>query len=263
MPLFENLTMVVDPHESSRRDPGTVAAFSFSRGRLLSYVDRASGRRIGPRLDTLIAILPAPPYAGPISNPEVVVGSPRDVTGLLGDWSRGNRSALNELLPLVYAELRRIAARRLRSERAGHTLQPTALVHEVYLRLVDQRQVDWQNRAHFFGVAAQVMRRILVDHARRRSASKRGDGVQNVAIDEAKDVAASNEMPVLALDHALDRLEKVDSELAKIVELRAFGGLTIEEAAHVLNVSPSTAKRDWRTARAWLNRELGSDEVRR
>jgi RNA polymerase sigma factor (TIGR02999 family) len=183
---------------------------------------------------------------------------------LLVDWSRGNRSALNQLLPLVYAELRRIAARQFRSERADHTLQPTALVHEVYLRLVDQRQVDWQNRAHFFGVAAQVMRRILVDHARRHSASKRGEGVRCVSIDDAKakDVAASNEIPVLSLDHALDRLEKVDAELAKLVELRAFGGLTIEEAAHVLSVSPSTAKRDWRTAKAWLNRELGSDEVR-
>jgi RNA polymerase sigma factor (TIGR02999 family) len=185
--------------------------------------------------------------------------SPRDVTALLGDWSRGSQTALNQLLPLVYAELRRVAARQLRNERADHTLQPTALVHEVYMRLVDQRHVDWQNRAHFFGVSAQVMRRILVDHARRHGASKRGDGKRCVSIDEAKDVAASNEIPVLALDHALDRLEKVDAELAKIVELRAFGGLTIEEAAHVLSVSPSTAKRDWRTAKAWLNRELGSE----
>jgi RNA polymerase sigma factor (TIGR02999 family) len=187
------------------------------------------------------------------------MASAHDVTALLGEWSRGNRDALNELLPKVYAELRRIADRQFRMERANHTLQPTALVNEVYLRLVDQRQVDWQNRAHFFGVAANVMRRILVDHARRHSASKRGDGVRCVSIDEAKDVAAPKELPVLALDHALDRLETVDAELAKIVELRAFGGLTIEEAAHVLGVSPSTAKRDWRTAKAWLNRELGSE----
>ena len=185
--------------------------------------------------------------------------SPRDVTALLGDWSRGDRTALNQLLPLVYAELRRVAARQLRKERADHTLQPTALVHEVFIRLVDQRQVDWQNRAHFLGVAARVMRRILVDHARRHRATKRGEGVRCVSIDEAKDVAEPNEMPVLALDHALDRLETVDAELARIVELRAFGGLTIEEAAHVLNVSPSTAKRDWRTAKAWLNRELGAE----
>src|SRR3954449_2024961 len=129
--------------------------------------------------------------------------SPRDVTALLGDWSRGNRTALNRLLPLVYAELRRVAARQLRNERAEHTLQPTALIHEAYIRLVDQRQVDWQNRAHFFGVAAQVMRRILVDHARRHDASKRGDGVRCVSIDEVKDVAATSAIPVLALDQAL------------------------------------------------------------
>jgi RNA polymerase sigma factor (TIGR02999 family) len=184
---------------------------------------------------------------------------PRNVTALLGDWSRGDRTALDQLLPLVYGELRGVAARQLRKERSGHTLQPTALVHEVFIRLVDQRQVDWQNRAHFFGVAAQVMRRILVDHARRHGASKRGDGVPRVPIDEAKDVAAANEIPILALDHALHRLETIDAELARIVELRAFGGLTIEEAAQVLSVSPSTAKRDWRTARAWLHRELGSE----
>ena len=188
--------------------------------------------------------------------------SPRDVTALLGDWSRGDRTALNRLLPLVYAELRRVAARQLRSERADHTLQPTALVHEVFIRLVDQRRVDWQNRAHFFGVAANVMRRILVDHARRHGARKRGEGLRTVSIDDARNVPASQEMPVLALDHALDRLEAVDAELARIIELRAFGGLTVEEAAHVLGVSASTAKRSWRTAKAWLNRELGS-EVRR
>jgi RNA polymerase sigma factor (TIGR02999 family) len=185
------------------------------------------------------------------------MASSSDVTALLGDWSRGNRSALNQLLPLVYAELRRIAARQLRSERVGHTLQPTALVHEVYLRLVDQRQVDWHNRAHFFGAAAQVMRRILVDHARRHGASKRGEGVRCVSIDEAKEATAPNELPILALDHALDRLEALDQDLARIVALRAFGGLTIEEAACVLKVSPSTAKRDWRTAKAWLTHELG------
>jgi RNA polymerase sigma factor (TIGR02999 family) len=207
-----------------------------------------------------VAIISGRPYTGRVPQPQEAFLSPsRDITALLGAWSRGNPSALNQLLPLVYAELRRIAGRQLRSERANHTLQPTALVHEVYLRLVDQRQVDWQNRAHFFGVAAQVMRRILVDHARRHSASKRGEGVRCVSIDEAKGVAASNEIPIIALDHALARLEEVDSDLAKIVELRAFGGLTIEEAAQVLNVSPSTAKREWRTAKAWLNRELGSE----
>jgi RNA polymerase sigma factor (TIGR02999 family) len=186
------------------------------------------------------------------------VVAPRDVTALLGDWGRGDQAALSRLLPLVYAELRSIAQRQLRHERLHHTLQPTALVHEAYLRLVDQRRADWQSRSHFFGVSARVMRRILVDHARRHGASKRGDGVSCLSLDEAKDVAASAGVPILALDHALDRLEKVDSDLAKVVELRAFGGLTIEETAQVLSVSPSTAKRNWRTAKAWLNRELGS-----
>jgi len=187
-------------------------------------------------------------------------GSPPDVTALLADWSRGNRGALDRLLPLVFAELRRIAARQLRKERAGHTLQPTALVNEVYLRLVDQRQVDWQGRAHFFGVAAQVMRRILVDHARRHSADKRGGGVPCVSIEDAHQVAASDAMPILALDGALERLQVIDPDLASIVELRAFGGLSVEEVAHVLSVSPSTVKRDWRTAKAWIKRELGSGE---
>jgi RNA polymerase sigma factor (TIGR02999 family) len=188
------------------------------------------------------------------------VAAPRDVTALLGAWGRGDQTALDQLLPLVYAELRRVAARQLRHERPHHTLQPTALVHEAYLRLVDQRGADWQSRTHFFGVAARIMRRILVDHARRHGASKRGEGVSCLPIDEAKDVAVSAvDVPILALDHALDRLEKVDAELAKVVELRAFGGLTIEETAQVLRVSPSTAKRDWRTAKAWLTRELGSE----
>jgi RNA polymerase sigma factor (TIGR02999 family) len=180
-----------------------------------------------------------------------------DVTGLLDDWSRGDRRALETLLPVVYAELRRIAARQLRRERDGHTLQPTALVHEAYLRLVEQRSVNWESRAHFFGVAAQVMRRVLVDHARRQGAKKRNGGAQRVPLEEAAETAAVDQIPVLLLDHALGRLEKLDPGLAQIVELRAFGGLTIDEAAHVLNVSPTTAKRDWRTAKAWLTNELG------
>jgi RNA polymerase sigma factor (TIGR02999 family) len=189
----------------------------------------------------------------------MVTASPPDITALLDDWSRGNHHALDQLLPLVYAELRRIARRQLRRERVGHTLQPTALVHEAYLRLVDQRQVDWRNRVHFFGVAAQVMRRILVDNARRHNANKRGDGVQCVSIDQAVETPAPDQIPVLALDHALARLETVDRSLAQIVELRAFGGLTVEEAATVLKVSASTAKREWRTAKAWLTRELGAE----
>lgn len=182
-----------------------------------------------------------------------------DVTGLLEDWSRGDRGALQRLLPLVYAELRRVAARQLRHEREGHTLQPTALVHEAYLRLVEQRNVQWHDRAHFLGVAAQVMRRILVDHARRQAARKRGDGARHVPLATIADIAVASPVPVLALNYALERLERLDPGLAQIVELRAFGGLTIEEAAHVLKVSPSTAKREWRTAKAWLTRELASD----
>ena len=190
----------------------------------------------------------------------VQMPSPHDVTAMLDAWSRGDTLALDRLLPLVYAELRQIAARRLRQERAGHTLQPTALVHEAYLRLVEQRNVGWQDRAHFYGVAAQVMRRILVDHARRHAARKRGDGAHRVPLEDVVQVLAAPDTSVLALDQALTRLEQVDPGLAQIVELRAFGGMTIDEAAHVLKVSPSTAKRDWRTAKAWLTRELGSSK---
>ena len=181
-----------------------------------------------------------------------------DVTTLLRDWSRGSPTALDQLLPVVYKQLRQIAARQLKHERADHTLPPTALVHEVYLRLLDQRQVDWQDRGHFFGVASQVMRRILVDHARRHNAGKRGDGQRATPIEEAADVAAPNEQFVVALDCALDRLQALDPNLVRIVEFRVFGGLTIEEAAEALNVSPSTAKREWRTAKAWLAREIES-----
>jgi RNA polymerase sigma-70 factor (ECF subfamily) len=185
--------------------------------------------------------------------------TPPTVTALLAEWSHGDPTALEQLLPLVYAELRRTAARQLRRERSGHTLQPTALVHEVYLRLVDQRHADWQNRAHFLGVAARIMRRILVDHARRHAAGKRGGGVRCVSIEDAQEVAAAGEVPIGVLDHALSRLHDMDPELARIVELRAFGGLTIDDAAHVLGVSPSTAKRDWRTAKAWLKREIDGE----
>jgi RNA polymerase sigma factor (TIGR02999 family) len=180
----------------------------------------------------------------------------RSVTALLTDWNRGDHAALDQLLPLVYGELRRIAARQLRRERPDHTLQPTALVHEAYMRLVDQRHVDWDGRAHFFGVAARVMRRILVDHARRHGAEKRGDGVPRVPLEQAAGVAGSPELSLLAFDDALQRLEQLDAGLAHIIELRAFAGLTIDEAARVLGVSPATAKREWRAARAWLTREI-------
>jgi RNA polymerase sigma factor (TIGR02999 family) len=185
-----------------------------------------------------------------------------DVTALLDHWSRGDPQALDRLMPFVYRELRAIAARQLRQERRGHTLQPTALVHEAYFRLVEQRNVDWQNRAHFFGVAAKVMRRILVDHGRRQAARKRNDNLQRVPLEDIVDRSSTTAIPILVLDLVLAKLERVDPGLAQLVELRAFGGLTIQEAAHVLKVSPSTIKRDWRTAKAWLTRELGEDPER-
>jgi RNA polymerase sigma factor (TIGR02999 family) len=185
--------------------------------------------------------------------------SSHDITALLDDWTRGDRQALDQLLPLVYDEMRRIAARQLRRERAGHSLQPTELVHEAYLKLVDQRRVDWLNRAHFYGVASRVMRRLLVDHARRRNANKRGNGFEWVAIDKGLNVPAPDCIPVLVLDGVLGRLEKIDPRLAHLVELRAFGGCTLEEAAEVLHVSRSTVKREWRTVKAWLSRELQAE----
>src|SRR5262249_53133391 len=165
----------------------------------------------------------------------------RTVTALLGEGSRGNERALDQLLPPVYPGLRRIAARQLRRERPDHTLQPTALVHEVYLRLVGQRRGDWQDRAHFLGVAARVMRRILVDHARRRGAGKRGDGVRLVAIEDAGEVAAPDPVPILALDQALGRLHDVDPDRARLLGLRALGGLAGGDGAPGLAVAPSTA----------------------
>jgi RNA polymerase sigma factor (TIGR02999 family) len=184
-----------------------------------------------------------------------------DVTALLDRWSRGDRTAFQQLMPLVYAEMRRIAARQLHRERVGHTLQATALVHEAYLRLIDQRHVDWQSPAHFYGVAAQVMRRVLIDHARRRDATKRGGGGECVSLDAASKVA-SGELPILAMDAALNRLEKLDPDMAKLVELRAFGGLSNHQVAKILNTSASTVQREWRIAMAWLTSELGYGERR-
>ena len=183
--------------------------------------------------------------------------SVQDVTGLLDDWSRGDRHALDRLLPLVYAELRSIAARQLRHERAGHTLQPTALVHEAYVRLIDQRQVKWRNRAHFFGVAAGMMRRILVDQARVRRAEKRGGQWERVTLvgDEAA-VDSPDPVDVLTLHQSLERLAAFDPQQERIVELRYFGGLTIEEVAEVTGVSAATVVREWTIAKAWLQADL-------
>jgi RNA polymerase sigma factor (TIGR02999 family) len=178
-----------------------------------------------------------------------------DVTGLLLAWSDGEESARDRLITAVYEELKRAASRHLRSERDDHSLAPTALVHETYMKLVDQHRVRWQNRAHFFAIAARVMRRVLVDHARTRAAVKRGRGV-TIPLDSDHDVAASADTDVLALDVALDKLAAWDERQSRIVELRYFAGLTVEETAATLDVSPITVKRDWAHARAWLFREL-------
>jgi RNA polymerase sigma factor (TIGR02999 family) len=180
-----------------------------------------------------------------------------DVTRLLRRWSDGDQEALNDLMPAVYTEIRKLARSHLRRERPDHTLQATALVNEAYLRLVDQRQVQWNNRAHFFGIAAQMMRRILVDHARSRNAGKRGSGDARVVFDEALEVAANTpDTDVEAIDEALTRLAALDARQSRIVELRFFGGLSIEETAEVVGISPATVKREWTVARLWLRREL-------
>lgn len=184
---------------------------------------------------------------------------PPDVTEILQEVRYGDKDAPARLMPLVYDELRRLADHYLRQERADHTLQPTALVHEAYLKLVDQTRVDWQNRAHFFGVAAQIMRRILVDHARRHRASKRGGFQQKLTLDEAVDYSQPRDVDLVALDDALNALAQLDARQSRIVELRFFGGLSIEETAEALGVSPATVKVDWSMAKAWLRREIGGD----
>lgn len=178
------------------------------------------------------------------------------VTQLLGRWRSGDREALDALIPLVYTELRRIAQHYLRNERPGHTLQSTALVHEAYVRMIRQDLPEWQNRAHFFAVAAQIMRQILVDHARAYRADKRGGGVCRLTLDEALHDPQPLDVDVVALDDALKTLSEMDPQQGKVVELKFFGGLSIEDTAEVLGISSSTVKRDWVTARAWLYREL-------
>lgn len=177
-----------------------------------------------------------------------------EVTRLLREWAEGNRQALDELMPLVYRELRRLAARYLRDERPDHTLQPTALVHEAYLRLVGQRNPTWQDRSHFFGVAAHLMRQILVDDARHRQARKRAG--RKVSLDEAVSLAIDNGRGLLALDEALGRLQEFDARKCQAVELRYFGGLTVDEIARTLDVSTPTVQRDLRMAEAWLHHEM-------
>jgi len=180
------------------------------------------------------------------------------VTQLLLAWAEGDPVALEELMPLVYRELRRIASYRLRRERPNHTLDSAALVNEAYLRLIDQKKVHWQNRSHFFAIAAQMMRRILVDHARAKTVGKRGGDAMFVSFDEAS-TSVQRASELVQIDEALDRLAAIDPRKSQVVELRFFAGLDVEETAAVLNVSPNTVMRDWRTAKAWLHRELSGE----
>jgi RNA polymerase sigma factor (TIGR02999 family) len=181
-----------------------------------------------------------------------------EVTQLLRDWSEGREEARNELLDLVYEPLRLIAERHLNREREGHTLQPTALVHELYIRFVDQRHVDWRDRTHFFAVSAQVMRRILVDYARRRKSDKRGGSLLPVTLTAALEACAEESFDVIALDLALDNLAAIFPQQAKLVELRFYGGLTLDETAEAMGISAATVSREWTMARAWLRRALAS-----
>jgi RNA polymerase sigma factor (TIGR02999 family) len=175
-----------------------------------------------------------------------------NVTVLLKQAHKGDENALNELLPIVYDELRRVASNQLRNERSDHTLQATALVHEAYLRLLEQKEVDWQNRVHFFSIAAEMMRRILVNYAIQRNAKKRGDGAAKIELDEAIGFSKERELDLVVLDETLTELAKFDPGQARIVELRFFAGLTIEETAQALGISDSTVKREWRSAKAWI-----------
>jgi RNA polymerase sigma factor (TIGR02999 family) len=184
---------------------------------------------------------------------------PHDVTALLLSWSDGDRDAPAKLMPLVYDELRRLARDHLRRERPDHTLQPTALVNEVYLRLIDQRRVSWQTRAQFFGLAAQLMRHVLVDHARSRAAAKRGGLIQKLSLDEAWMAPEEVAVELVALDEALVRLAVIDGRKSRVVEMRFFAGLSVEETAAALGVSDKTVMRDWRIAKMWLHRELSGD----
>jgi len=181
-----------------------------------------------------------------------------DVTELLVAWSNGNQAARDQLMGVVYDELHRLARRYMRRESPGHTLQTSALLNEAFLRLVDQKNVQWQNRAHFFGIAAQMMRRILVDYARSRNYAKRGGGARALSLDEALVVSDARNEEVVNVHEALERLTEFDSRKGQIVELRFFGGLSIEETAEILGVSPGTVMRDWTLAKAWLHRELSS-----
>ena len=185
---------------------------------------------------------------------------PHEITQLLAEWSDGNQSALDELYPLVYDELHKLARRYMSRERKGHTLQTTALINEAYLRLIHSKNVRWQNRAHFFAVSAQLMRRILVDFARSRHYQKRGGGAQKVSLDQALEISDEKGAELIALDDALSALDKLDARKSRVVELRFFGGLSVEETAEVLKVSPDTIMRDWKMAKVWLLRAMSGEK---
>ncbi|QQS45937.1 MAG: sigma-70 family RNA polymerase sigma factor [Acidobacteriota bacterium] len=189
------------------------------------------------------------------------MSTPHDVSQLLIAWSDGDEVALEKLLPLVNSELRRLAARYMRRERKGHSLQSSDLVNEAWLRLVNQNQVEWRNRAHFFGIAAQIMRRILIDHARRYQYQKRGGGAVRVSLDETAAVTEERAAELLAVDEALEKLTAIDARKGRIIELRYFGGLDLDETAEVIGVSSTTVQREWRAARAWLYRILTEGET--
>ena len=189
-----------------------------------------------------------------------LTSSPTEVTAMLRYWRNGDRERQDELFRAVYDELHRQAARYLRRELPGLTLQSSDLIHEAYLRLIDQRDVEWQNRLHFYAIAAQQMRRILVDHARQRHAAKRGGSNLRLPLDEAESVPVEPELDFVALDQVLNRLSEIDSQQSRIVELRFFSGLSVEETAEVLGISERTVKRDWHVAKAWLRRELSKDK---
>lgn len=187
--------------------------------------------------------------------------APQEFTQLLVKWRNGDKSALDEMTPVLYEELRRVARRLLSAERSDHTLQPTALVHEAYLRLIDQHSVDWRNRAHFLGVAATMMRRILINHAKANQAAKREGFAEALSLEDALGVFTNPQVDLLDLDQTLDRLTKLDPQQAKVVELRYFGGLSIEETAEVLSISTATVKREWGTARLWLLQQMEGGAV--
>jgi RNA polymerase sigma-70 factor (ECF subfamily) len=189
-----------------------------------------------------------------------MIPASQDVSQLLADWSNGDQAALDKLLPLVNVELRQLARRYMRRENPGHTLQTSALVNEAYLRLIDQKSVRWQNRAHFFVIAAQLMRRILIDHARSHHYAKRGGGALRVSLDEAAAVTEARAAELLAVDEALEKLTAMDARKGSIVELRFFGGLSLEETAEVLGISSPTVQREWRAAKAWLRRTISKGE---